>query len=299
MTMALQEGVLEHVQLERGNFSGQILHTTAPTSRVDWGSYNLAVLARGDMTPDMVSLTLAVGGLTDWRVYGHRITDGDMVAFPEGGELMVALPRQAQWLSLQVHRSRLETAGVSTASLLAASATKLPGAMHTGLRRALSDLAPVLAPQAALTPFGDAAVAQAHDELLSALLSELVMRSGKGDSSAPLNSAERWRLIRRAEAYLESVSDATVRIDDLCVATGTSLSRLERAFKDAFGLSPRRFLMLRRLAAVRGELLKGDKRASVTEIATRWGFFHLGRFSREYHLHYAERPSQTLLARRR
>jgi AraC family ethanolamine operon transcriptional activator len=251
------------------------------------------------MTPDMVSLTLAIGGLTDWRVYGHRIADGDMVVFPEGGELMVALPRQAQWLSLQVHRSRLETAGLPTASLLAASATKLHGSIHGGLRQVLSDLAPVLAPQAALAAFGGDPVAQAHDELLSALLSELVMRSGNGDSDALMHPAERWRVIRRAEAYLESVGEASVRIDDLCVATGTSLSRMERAFKEAFGLSPRRFLMLRRLAAVRGELLRADESTSVTDIATRWGFFHLGRFSREYRLHYAERPSQTLHARRR
>jgi len=42
-----------------------------------------------------------------------------------------------------------------------------------------------------------------------------------------------------------------VRIDDLCVAACTSLSRLERALRESFGVSPRRFFTMRRLAEVR------------------------------------------------
>jgi transcriptional regulator GlxA family with amidase domain len=33
---------------------------------------------------------------------------------------------------------------------------------------------------------------------------------------------------------------------------------------------------------------------SVTDVATRWGFFHLGRFAQAYGQLYGERPSQTL-----
>jgi AraC family transcriptional regulator, ethanolamine operon transcriptional activator len=298
MSLALQDGVLEHVQLERGNFRGQIAHTAAASTRVDWGSYTLSVLARGDLTKEMVTLGMAVAGRGDWRVHGQQIVRGDMVAFPEQGELMVALPPQAQWLTLQVPRTRLESAGLAMTPLLAASARRMRGDMDANLLQALGELAPVLAPHEAKAHFGATDVERAHDELLSVLLSELVRRGGKGDSGASLRPGERWRVIRRAEEYLESTSEASVRIDDLCVAACTSLSRLERAFREAFGVSPRRFLMLRRLAAVRGELLKGNSQSSVTDVATRWGFFHLGRFSQEYRLHYGERPSETSSARR-
>lgn len=298
MSLALQDGVLEHVQLERGNFRGQIVHSAAASTRVDWGSYTLSVLARGELTKEMVTLTLALDGRGDWRVHGQPNVRGDMVVFPEGGELMIALPPQAQWLTLQVPRSRLESAGLAMTPLLAISARRMRGDMDANLLQALGDLAPVLAPQETKAHFGAADVERAHDELLSVLLSELARRGGKGDSGASLRPGERWRVIRRAEEYLESTGEASVRIDDLCVAACTSLSRLERAFREAFGVSPRRFLMLRRLAAVRGELLKGDAQTSITEVATRWGFFHLGRFSQEYRLHYGERPSETSSARR-
>ena len=299
MSMALQEGVLEHVQLERGNFSGRIAHTAAAETRVDWGRYELAVLARGDTSGEMVTLALAIDGLGDWRVYGQAMVDGDMVAFAERGELLIALPRRAQWLALQVPRRRLEAAGLAPGSLPASGAQRMRGRLDAGLRQTLADVAPVLAPLAVPAPFKGADVERAHDQLLTAVLTGWVRRSSSDKGNAALQPAERWRVIRRAEAYLESSGAASVRIDDLCVAACTSLSRLERAFREAFGLNPRRYLMLRRLAAVRGELLDGGAPGSITEIATRWGFFHLGRFAQEYRLHFGERPSDTLGQRRR
>jgi AraC family transcriptional regulator, ethanolamine operon transcriptional activator len=145
--------------------------------------------------------------------------------------------------------------------------------------------------------FSHCAVERAHEQLLSVLFSELLRRGGAGDAAT--RPGERQRVVRRAEEFIAGNGEPSVRIDDLCIAASTSLSRLERAFREAFGVNPRRYLMLRRLAAVRRELLRGDPDASVTQIATHWGFFHLGRFSQEYRLHYAEQPSETLRARRR
>jgi AraC family ethanolamine operon transcriptional activator len=101
-------------------------------------------------------------------------------------------------------------------------------------------------------------------------------------------------VVRRAEQYLQECGDPSVRIEDLCMAACTSLSRLERAFRETFGVGPRRYLTLRRLAAVRRELLRRGEQTSVTEVATRWGFFHLGRFSQDYKTLFGETPSQTL-----
>ena len=64
-----------------------------------------------------------------------------MVAFPEQSELMVALPPQAQWLTLQLPRGRLESAGLAMTPLLAASATRMRGDMHAHLVQALGELA--------------------------------------------------------------------------------------------------------------------------------------------------------------
>ena len=47
---------------------------------------------------------------------------------------------------------------------------------------------------------------------------------------------------------------------------------------------------------VRGELLAARPGTTVTDTATRWGFFHLGRFAEEYAALFYELPSQTLRA---
>ena len=78
--MPVQDGVLEHVQLERGAFRGRSAHTATAASRIDCGSYVLSVLACGDLSREMVSITLGLGGCGDWRVHGQSATNGERLS---------------------------------------------------------------------------------------------------------------------------------------------------------------------------------------------------------------------------
>ncbi|MCU1409258.1 MAG: AraC family transcriptional regulator, partial [Microbacteriaceae bacterium] len=50
-----------------------------------------------------------------------------------------------------------------------------------------------------------------------------------------------------------------------------------------------------RLEQVHKELLAAEPGAvTVTEVAARWGFVHLGRFAAAYRQRFAERPSDTI-----
>jgi AraC family ethanolamine operon transcriptional activator len=298
MVQAVQDGVLEHVQLERGRFHGLIAHTTTAGSRVDWGRYTLSVLARGDLSRDMVTIAMALTGLGDFRVHGRPLASGSIVVFPEHGEMLAALPQKAQWLTVQLPRERLEGADLEVSRGLLSGGRQLSGIADEELGQLLSQLAPVLSPSPGASRLSDATIELAHGELVDELLALLVRRDSCGDAGVALSSSERGRVVRRAEAYLATQTNPAVRIDELCNAAATSLSRLERAFRETFGMSPHRYLMLRRLAAVRRELLRGGPGVSITEVAMRWGFFHLGRFSQEYRKHFGEVPSKTLTNRR-
>jgi AraC family ethanolamine operon transcriptional activator len=148
-------------------------------------------------------------------------------------------------------------------------------------------------------PLDDMVLTQAHEQLFAGMVSAWVATTAaRGERHEVLSSSERWRVVRRAEDYLTDRLrlDCTIRMDELCGAAHTTLSRLGRAFREVHGLSPRRYLMLRRMAAARRELLAAQPGATVTDTAMRWGFFHLSRFAEEYAALYAERPSQTLRA---
>ncbi|HJS32464.1 MAG TPA: helix-turn-helix domain-containing protein, partial [Alphaproteobacteria bacterium] len=64
------------------------------------------------------------------------------------------------------------------------------------------------------------------------------------------------------------------------------------------GVSPMQYLRNARYAKIRGDLVRADGEAGVTEVALRWGITHMGRFSIEYRRRFGESPSQTLGRRR-
>ncbi|MEV0524291.1 AraC family transcriptional regulator [Streptomyces sp. NPDC050439] len=70
---------------------------------------------------------------------------------------------------------------------------------------------------------------------------------------------------------------------------------LQEAFRRYVGMSPMAYVREVRLIRVRDELREAEPGAiSVSEVAHRWGFSHLGRFAEQYHARFGELPSQTL-----
>jgi AraC-like DNA-binding protein len=70
---------------------------------------------------------------------------------------------------------------------------------------------------------------------------------------------------------------------------------LQDAFRKHVGMSPTAYVTEVRLQRVRGQLLAADPASTtVTDVAYRWGFAHLGRFAQRYRARFGESPSQTL-----
>ena len=48
-----------------------------------------------------------------------------------------------------------------------------------------------------------------------------------------------------------------------------------------------------RLNRVRVELMRNQKFNKISDIANKWGFWHMGQFAHDYHKLFNEKPSQT------
>jgi AraC-like DNA-binding protein len=106
---------------------------------------------------------------------------------------------------------------------------------------------------------------------------------------------ERTRRLRLAAEYVHAYVDRAISSSDIAAAVDMHPRTLQQQMQEYLGASPTRFVRGVRLDRVRLDLLHGDPRTTlVSEVATRWGFAHLGRFSAAYVARFGEYPRDTL-----
>jgi AraC-like DNA-binding protein len=102
-------------------------------------------------------------------------------------------------------------------------------------------------------------------------------------------------IMRRFRRVVEESPDQPLYIPELCKAIGVSARTLRVCCQEQLELAPKRYLLLRRLHLARRALRQASADAvTVTEVATRYGFWHFGRFAGEYQSLFGEPPSSTL-----
>lgn len=89
--------------------------------------------------------------------------------------------------------------------------------------------------------------------------------------------------------------DGKISVKSLSKQHQISEKTLQNSFKSLFGFTPVHFLRQLKLNLVFNELNKSDpEQSTVSNIALKWGFTHMGRFSRYYTDLFGENPSLTL-----
>jgi transcriptional regulator GlxA family with amidase domain len=101
--------------------------------------------------------------------------------------------------------------------------------------------------------------------------------------------------MRRFRRAVEENPDQPLYIPELCKSIGVSDRTLRICCQEQLGMSPKRYLLLRRMHFARRALRESAPTATtVTEIATQYGFYQFGRFAGEYNSLFGELPSATL-----
>ena len=89
--------------------------------------------------------------------------------------------------------------------------------------------------------------------------------------------------------------DGKINISSFAKKYEVSEQTLQNSFKSLFGFTPKLFLRLLKLNLVHNELQNANpKTCSVSKIAMKWGFAHMGRFSHYYNELFLQNPSLTL-----
>ena len=102
-------------------------------------------------------------------------------------------------------------------------------------------------------------------------------------------------IMRRFRRVLEEKPNQSLYITEICKIIGVAERTLEVCCQEQLGVGPKRYLLLRRLQLARRALREAaPDRTTVTDIATRYGFWHFGRFAGAYRFLFGEFPSVTL-----
>ena len=143
-----------------------------------------------------------------------------------------------------------------------------------------------------LAPGAQIRMAELEDDAITAYI---VAATEADDDSNRIMPDTSPRAISLAEDYLCARLDQPVSRAELAEASSASIRTLSRGFMRRHGMGPMQFLKARRIDAAYRDLLGANPEStSVTEVALRYGFNHLGKFASDYRQAFRESPSVTL-----
>ncbi|WP_217184374.1 AraC family transcriptional regulator [Streptomyces sp. AC495_CC817] len=142
---------------------------------------------------------------------------------------------------------------------------------------------------------GAYARALAAETMITRLL--LAADASASGAAEPATSAggRGWRLYQRFLEQAESSTDAELSVLQIANALGVPLRTLQDHVHAASGSTPTAILRDARFRRARELLIAADPQSdTVTAIAERCGFGHLGRFAADYRGRFGESPTETL-----
>ena len=289
-------------QLDGGALSADILQILSGTTSLGRVRFSRKFDQRGSSPPGLRTFGLLGRGVAGVRWCTQEVADEDILCFPSSGEYeSVSQPGFAA-NTLSFPEERLATVAET---LGLPNGLQLPGASQQAARPngAAADavrhrLHRVYA-EASKRPSALSSSGLRHElefEIPAALLSALASSQGHSRRRPP--SRARTAGLRRAIAFIEDNAHEAVTIEQVCRAARVSWRTLNYAFREHFGVTPKQYLKAVRLNAVRRALYFAGPTAKITDVANRWGFWHMGQFAADYRKHFGELPSDRLLPRR-
>jgi len=290
---AIRNTKAEGIVTARGEFSAELTNIWLDRVFVQSGNESLPRVAYSTIDPTWLAIAFATSLDQQISVNGLELPQGEIVVFRAGAEGHNRSSTACQWGSIALTHADVAAAGqaLSGRELGAPAVTHRIKPTPLLLSRLLNlhEAAGHLV-KTAPDILGKPEVGRAMDQaLVEAMIACLATGDPFAERSAYRHHA---RVMRRLEELLYADSEGSLYMDDLCKATGVSYRTLHACCQEHLGMSPKRYLLLRRMHLAHRALRMGE--TSVTEIATDYGFWELGRFSVTYRSLFGESPSTTL-----
>jgi AraC family ethanolamine operon transcriptional activator len=282
---------LEHTQIGKGVFRGKITVVHTPRIQLAANSYTTGLLTRGDIPKGCILLHSYIQNDIQYTVQNKSILPNELVVMTERDKVDRMSSGPFGTHSITIEKQLFHKAFYAFFEELPYQSLKterfyIKENMISNFHQTVSSWIDYLIntlPELDTTPEYE----KIEYEILSELFSCIAFTSLKKD---------------RKKFHIDMVRDflhQNIYEDiDLTMITekfNISESQLHNAFKSNYGISPKKYLQMLRLNAVRKELLLADpKHDTVSEIAMKYNFLSMNHFSDEYKKIFGQTPSQTL-----
>ena len=302
LATAIRSAEFEPCQLSAGPLPSRLARLACPSVCLDFAELGPAMLFTGLMPADCYSLVF----VTQCPQTGHSFNfstdhvDGYMGFFPPGGELDAYTPEGYANATLTVPAADFNRALARwfpeiPDKMLAHGAGMRIGAVEQARLRVL--LASVM--EGIEDPTGPISDRVVRREIEGLLLEAFLgaLRSGVA-GLVPLPNcrvAGKLRHLRQARNFIKDAVHAPIQLEDVSNALGMSARGVEVLFHSSLGIGPSAFIRHQRLHGVRRALLTmKPETGAIKEVALKWGFWHMGHFSKNYRSLFGESPTETL-----
>lgn len=227
---------------------------------------------------------------------GVELRPGEILFYGRGAEHYHRFPAGTNWSAMSLTPEQLAEAGEAvTQRDLRAPITTSKIRPPARLLERLLHLNDTAARLAATMPD-----VIAHPEVARAIEQELMRVMVKCLTAGVVADLPGFRdlrvpVMRRFERVLEENRGRPLYMVEICAAIGVCDRMLRLRCTEELGMSPHRYLWLRRMHMARRALAQAAPgTTTVTEVATNQGFGEIGRFSVAYRKLFGETPSTTL-----
>ncbi|AWH87289.1 helix-turn-helix domain-containing protein [Limnobaculum parvum] len=264
------------------------------------GHHLSALIGRGKVSSEYVFLGITIKGGEYTRYNGISIGVGNLRIYPEGSDILYQSMGEAEWFTYSISREKLQKAldvySDGKIKLIPHQVMTFPlkAANYEQLKTMLLDIRQ-MAYRPGETTLSDDVSKMLSTGLLDGFIKAICASNGEPDTIKPNSLALlHGQLIMATELMVLEGEENNLKLSDLAKATGYTLRALEFIFKNSVGMSPRNWFLNMRMNGVLRDLMEAKPDVTVSDVATKWGFQHLARFSAQYREMFGELPSKTL-----
>ena len=245
--------------------------------------------------PDRVHVGFVVQSGVPMIIDGSELRGNGLVRYPRHDECFERSMGSIQWCAVSM----------PVEAMLAAGAALTGHEVLSPARPIITEAAPhamqkfkqLCAEASALAERGSGllAIPATARSLEQALTSALVECLAEPQATGQLPRHSARMIVDRFQRVIEANPDQALYLPEVCAAIRVSERTLRQSCQKLLGMSPARYLLLRRMHLAHRSLRAAKPgTTNVTEVATKFGFWHFGRFATTYRSLFGEIPSATL-----